>query len=170
VGLAHHKPYQFSGCAKVTDWQSCGPIFSSSARSQSSAPWRSSPIPGTERAAIQPNREPNNQTENQTTKQGAIHLLNAGTTVERCVEKPVSVHGSGTDAFSRRKTNNLHGRDKTPRRRLSAKLGLSPSLARERLQKPWHRRTATSRFPQSAFERIVQVGSSAIVKRVPGCL
>jgi len=45
----------------------------------------------------------------------------------------VTVHGSGTDAFSRRKTNIFHGRDQTPKRRLSVKMGLSPSLARERL-------------------------------------
>jgi len=45
----------------------------------------------------------------------------------------LTVHGSGTDAFSRRKTNIFHGRNMTPRRRLSVKMGLSPSLARERL-------------------------------------
>ena len=45
----------------------------------------------------------------------------------------VTVHGSGTDAFSRRKTNIFHGRDQTRKRRLSVKMGLSPSLARERL-------------------------------------
>jgi integrase len=45
----------------------------------------------------------------------------------------VIVHGSGTDAFSRRTTSIFHGRDKTPKRRLSVKMGLSPSLAREQL-------------------------------------
>ena len=45
----------------------------------------------------------------------------------------VTVHRSGTDAFSLRKTNIFHGRDQTPKRRLSVKMGLSPSLVRERL-------------------------------------
>jgi hypothetical protein len=40
----------------------------------------------------------------------------------------VTVHWSGTDAFSRQKTDNIHGRDKTPKRRLSVKMGLSPRL------------------------------------------
>ena len=47
------------------------------------------------------------------------------------MRRAATVHGSGTDAFSRRKTNIFLGRDKTPKRRLSVKMGLSPSLARE---------------------------------------
>jgi len=50
------------------------------------------------------------------------------------MESSVIVHGSGTDAFSRRKTNSCHGRISTTKRRLPVKMGLSPSLARERLQ------------------------------------
>jgi hypothetical protein len=44
-----------------------------------------------------------------------------------------NVHGSGTDAISRRNTNNFHGRTAIPKRHLSVKLGLFPSLARKRL-------------------------------------